>query len=73
MKVNLSTVNNVKEFVEIMNNSSMRADLISGRYIVDSHSIMGIFSLDLTKPVELVFHERVSDEEYDKIKKFIVE
>ena len=41
-------------------------DLISGRYVIDAKSIMGIFSLDLSKPIELTIHE---SDEIDEILK----
>ena len=31
-------------------------DLVSGRYVIDAKSIMGIFSLDLSKPINLNVH-----------------
>ena len=31
-------------------------DLVSGRYVIDAKSIMGIFSLDLSKPIDLSIH-----------------
>ena len=50
LSIRLSTINDVKDFVHIVNQCPYDIDLISGRYIVDAKSIMGIFSLDLTKP-----------------------
>ena len=41
-----------------------RSDLISGRYVIDAKSIMGIFSLDLSKSIDLAIH---AEEELDKI------
>lgn len=37
-------------------------DIVSGRYIIDAKSVMGIFSLDLSKPVEIVIHNESADE-----------
>ncbi|MGI6546130.1 MAG: HPr family phosphocarrier protein [Fastidiosipilaceae bacterium] len=51
LKVLLSTIADVKDFVQIVNQYSYHVDLISDRYIVDGKSIMGIFSLDLTRPL----------------------
>ena len=39
-------------------------DLISGRYVIDANSIMGIFSLDLSKPIDLAIH---TEEHLDEI------
>ncbi|MBE7047146.1 MAG: HPr family phosphocarrier protein [Ruminococcaceae bacterium] len=48
----LKEINDVKNFVNIMCRFDTEMDLSSGRYIVDAKSIMGIFSLDLTKPIK---------------------
>lgn len=54
--VMLATINDVKEFVSIVSLCDFDVDLISGRYAVDAKSIMGIFSLDLSKPIDLNIH-----------------
>ena len=64
--VMLATINDVKEFVSIVSLCDFDVDLISGRYAVDAKSIMGIFSLDLSKPIELTIHE---SDEIDEILK----
>ncbi|MEG0894935.1 MAG: HPr family phosphocarrier protein, partial [Oscillospiraceae bacterium] len=48
-------------------------DLISGRYAIDAKSIMGIFSLDISKPIQLDAHSDHPDTFFEEIKKFIVE
>lgn len=50
------TIGDVKSFVNIVNNYPFEIDLVSGRYTIDAKSIMGIFSLDLTKPIEAHIH-----------------
>ena len=52
----LNTINDVKDFVNIVCGFEFDVDLISGRYAIDAKSIMGIFSLDLSKPIELNIH-----------------
>lgn len=47
----------VKDFVNIVNRYSMDLDLKSGRYTVDAKSLLGIFSLDLSKPIVLEIHD----------------
>ncbi len=56
LRLVLKTINDVKEFVRIVNNFDYEIDLSSGRYVVDAKSIMGIFSLDLTKPLDVEVH-----------------
>ena len=54
--IQLNSINDVKVFVNTVNKYSFDIDLISGRYIVDAKSIMGIFSLDLSKPIKMEIH-----------------
>ena len=49
----LSSINDVKAFVNVVTKYDFEIDLTSGRYVVDAKSIMGIFSLDLSKPLIL--------------------
>ncbi|MBQ0110688.1 MAG: HPr family phosphocarrier protein [Oscillospiraceae bacterium] len=50
------TLEDVKSFVNVAMLKDYELDFISGKYVVNAKSIMGIFSLDLTKPVKLVAH-----------------
>ena len=68
----LDSIDKVKSFVNIVAKCNCDVDLTSGRYVVDAKSIMGIFSLDLSKPIKLDIHcDNCSLEE--DIKDFIVE
>ena len=49
--INLDSTTDVKNFVNLVIKHSCDVDLISGRYVVDAKSILGVFSLDLTKPI----------------------
>ena len=60
VRVCLDSIDKVKGFVNDISRFNTDFDLISGRYVIDAKSIMGIFSLDLSKPIELTIHE--SDE-----------
>ncbi|MCD7770789.1 MAG: HPr family phosphocarrier protein [Oscillospiraceae bacterium] len=72
LKIKLETINDVKEFVSIVTLCDYDIDLVSGRYSIDAKSIMGIFSLDLEKPVELQAHTENCDDLLKQIDKFIV-
>ncbi|MDP4118538.1 MAG: HPr family phosphocarrier protein [Bacillota bacterium] len=61
-EINLSSINHVKEFVNLVNRYDFDVDLSSGRYIVDAKSIMGIFSLDLSQPITVNVHSENADE-----------
>ncbi|MCQ2478920.1 MAG: HPr family phosphocarrier protein [Clostridia bacterium] len=52
----LSNIDDVKSFVELANTKDYDIEIMSGKYVVNAKSIMGIFSLDLTKPVVMVAH-----------------
>jgi len=68
----LATINDVKNFVSIVSHCDYDVDLISGRYAIDAKSIMGIFSLDLSKPIELEAHTDDAAAFFDQIKPYIV-
>ena len=69
----LATINDVKNFVSEVSLCDYDVDLLSGRYAVDAKSIMGIFSLDLSKPISLEAHTDDATEFFENIKQFIVE
>ena len=52
----LNTIVDVKDFVNTVARYDFDVDLVSGRYHIDAKSIMGIFSLDLSKPIDLNIH-----------------
>ena len=68
----LSSINDVKDFVNIVSRYDFDVDLTSGRYVVDAKSIMGIFSLDLSKPIKVDVHDDNSDNFVAELEKFIV-
>ena len=56
----IDSIDKVKAFVNEISKFDCDFDLISGRYVIDAKSIMGIFSLDISKPIDLDIH--VTDE-----------
>lgn len=54
--ISLNSINKVKAFVNDITKFDSDFDLVSGRYVIDAKSIMGIFSLDLSKPIDLNIH-----------------
>ena len=74
VKICLNSIEKVKSFVNDITKFDVDFDLVSRRYVIDAKSIMGIFSLDLSKPIDLSIH---ADEELDSIlnvlKPYIVE
>ena len=75
VKISLNSIDKVKSFVNEITKYDYDFDLVSGRYVIDAKSIMGIFSLDLSKSLDLNIH--ADDSEIDKIletlKPYIVE
>jgi len=59
--VHLSSISDVKAFVSAASSLPCDIDIISGRYVIDAKSIMGIFSIDLAKPVKVELHGTEQD------------
>ncbi len=72
VKIKLNTIENVRDFVDIVTRHDVDVDLSSGRYVVDGKSIMGLFSLDLLKPVTLTAHSDDCDDLLKELEPFIV-
>lgn len=56
--ISLNSIDKVKSFVNDITKFDYDFDLVSGRYVIDAKSIMGIFSLDLSKPINLHIHAK---------------
>ena len=56
IRIFLGTIERVKNFVNEVSHLECDVDIVSGRYVIDAKSIMGIFSLDLSKPIDLNIH-----------------
>ena len=74
VSISLNSIDKVKSFVNEISKFPNDFDLVSGRYVIDAKSIMGIFSLDLSKPINLNIH---ADENLsailEAIKSYIIE
>lgn len=71
--ISLNSIDKVKAFVNEITKFDNDFDLVSGRYVIDAKSIMGIFSLDLSKPIELNIHsEKNADEILEVLAPYIV-
>ncbi len=71
-KVKIVTIDDVKKFVSTVMTFNYDIDIISGRYAIDAKSIMGIFSIDLSKELKLVAHSDDTAELEKAIAEFIV-
>ena len=64
VQISLNSIDKVKSFVNDITKFNYDFDLVSGRYVIDAKSIMGIFSLDLSKPIDLSIH---AEDDLDEI------
>lgn len=71
--IKLSTIEDIRKFVEIVTGQEYDIDLCSGRYTVDAKSIMGIFSLDLMEKIKVVPHTENVEELKEALKSYIAE
>ena len=74
VQISLNSIDKVKAFVNDISKYDFDFDLVSGRYVIDAKSIMGIFSLDLSKPIDLNVHAEGSnlDSVLDTLKPYII-
>lgn len=63
VKISLNSIDKVKAFVNDVTKFNTDFDLVSGRYVIDAKSIMGIFSTDLSKPVNVRIHAQGAEAE----------
>ena len=69
VQISLQMASQVKKFVNIVQSYSFEIDLRSDRYVVDAKSVLGIFSLDLSKPVNVEIH--AEDDELEKCNELV--
>lgn len=76
VRISLNSIDKVKSFVnDLVKFQNVDFDLVSGRYVIDAKSIMGIFSLDLSKPIDLNIHAGATqmDEIINTLKPYVVD
>lgn len=71
VNIKLSLAENVKTFVSVVNHYPYDMDLRAGRHVVDAKSILGIFSLDLSKPITLEIYAEDCADLLGDIKQFL--
>ena len=73
IQISLNSIDKVKAFVNDITKFDNDFDLVSGRYEIDAKSIMGIFSLELSKPIDLSIHaEENLNEILDVLKPYMI-
>ena len=73
VKISLNSIDKVKSFVNDLAKFDADFELVSSRYVIDAKSIMGIFSLDLSKPITVQAHTDDPSAFLEEIKQYIVE
>ena len=71
--IRLSLVENVNKFVNIVSRYPFEMDLRAGRHVVDAKSILGIFSLDLSRPITLEIYSDDCEQLLADIQPFVEE
>ena len=73
IQISLNAIDKVKSFVNDITKFDYDFDLVSGRYVIDAKSIMGIFSLDLSRPIDLNIHaEENVDDVLETLKPYMI-
>ena len=73
-RISLNSIDKVKSFVNDISGFKADFDLVAGRYVIDAKSIMGIFSLDISKPIQLnIYADKDVDQILESIKPYVVE
>ena len=74
VQISLNSIDKVKAFVNDITKFDNDFDLVSGRYVIDAKSIMGIFSLDISKPIDLnIYADEGMDDIMAALKPYLVE
>ena len=71
--IKLNSANDIKEFVRYAGNHKGEITLYSGKYVIDAKSVMGVFSLDLSKPIKMEVEGDMSIDVRAGIGQFIIE
>lgn len=71
-KISLNTAEKVREFINVASKLDCDLDLVSGRKVIDGKSMMGIFTLDLTKPIEMNINAKEAEYILKKFESFII-
>lgn len=72
VQISLNSIDKVKAFVNAIAQFDFDFDLVSGRYVIDAKSIMGIFSLDLSKPITLNIHTDETQDVLGKLSPYLI-
>ena len=69
-KIFFKTLDDVKKFVSVVSTKTYDIELLSGKYVVNAKSVMGILSLDLTSPITMIANTDNDDSLLKEIEAF---
>ena len=69
--ISLTQVHQVQQFVNFFSKYHFDVDIVSGRYTVNAKSLLGIYSLDLNKPLKVLIYSDDCEELKTELKKFM--
>ncbi|HIR93616.1 MAG TPA: HPr family phosphocarrier protein [Candidatus Egerieimonas intestinavium] len=72
ISIHLKDMAEIKRFVNLVAMQDFEIDLISGRYLTDAKSIMGVLSMDLNQPIDMLVHSERCEEFLEAIKDYIL-
>ena len=72
ISIHLKDMAEIKRFVNLVAMQDFEIDLISGRYLTDAKSIMGVLSMDLNQPIDMLVHRERCEEFLEAIKDYIL-
>ena len=70
--ISLTQVNQVKRFVNLVAQAPYDVDMVSGRYTVNAKSMLGIYSLDLSKPIQVLIYSDNCEELKKELAEFML-
>lgn len=68
--ISLTQVSQVQDFVNLVSRYPFDVDMVSGRYTVDAKSMLGIYSLDLSRPLQVLIYSNDCEELKEELKAF---
>ena len=73
VKIRLSSIQDVRSFVDTVTKYNIDIDLSCGRYVVDAKSILGIFSIDLSRPIRMDIYSDSCDDLLKALEPYIIQ
>lgn len=69
--ISLTQVSQVQQFVNVVSKVPYDVDMVSGRYTINAKSLLGIYSLDLNRPLQVVMYSDDCEDLKKELAKFM--